>query len=267
VLRLGLAPNFGLGYDEILYAARSGVGYWLWNPNRRFQNLTKVLKEVLGADREKHVVAYLANVAYTGGMVRRGVEKALRTLGVDQLDLYLLPWMGKASRLSGGVVDALTRIKEEGKVLAVGTSIHDRVRAGRLARESALDALMVRYNAKHPGAERDIFPQLEIRQPLVVSYTATSWRQLLKPIPGLKMPPWPGFDESSIVPPPLTAKVCYRFCLSSPHIHVVMTGPANRQQLDENLGALEAGPLSYEEDAWVREYGRKVRARKKLPFM
>ena len=35
---------------------------------------------------------------------------------------------------------------------------------------------MIRYNAAHPGAERDIFPHLEARRPAVVAYTATSWR-------------------------------------------------------------------------------------------
>lgn len=37
-------------------------------------------------------------------------------------------------------------------------SIHDRPRAGRLAADSVLDALMIRYNAAHPGAEQEIFP-------------------------------------------------------------------------------------------------------------
>ncbi|MFC1610973.1 hypothetical protein ACFL6C_08440 [Myxococcota bacterium] len=46
-----------------------------------------------------------------------------------------------------------------------------------------------------------------------------------------------------------------------------MTGPKNREQLDENLAVLEQGPLSAEEDAWVRRYGREVKARKKIPFI
>jgi len=39
----------------------------------------------------------------------------------------------------------------EGKVRALGVSIHDRPRAGALAEESILDLLMIRYNAAHPG--------------------------------------------------------------------------------------------------------------------
>ena len=156
-----------------------------------------------------------------------------------------LYWLGKMSRWSEGMVEALVRLREAGKVKALAVSIHDRPRAGRLALDSPLDALMVRYNAAHPGAEQEIFPHLARRRPAVIAYTATSWRKLLKAPPG-----WAG--------PVMTAGDCYRFCLSSPHVDVVLTGPKDVAQLRENLAALERGPLSEEEQRWMREYGRKV---------
>ena len=81
------------------------------------------------------------------------------------------------------------------------------------------------------------------------------------------MPPWPGPSRDGEAPPPLTAGLCYRFCLTSPHVHVALSAPRDRVQLDENLDALDAGPLSPEEEAWVREYGRRVKARKRLPYI
>jgi len=51
------------------------------------------------------------------------------------------------------------KLNEEGEVRAMGMSIHDRQRAGQLAEDSPLDAL-IRDNAAHPSAERDIFPHL-----------------------------------------------------------------------------------------------------------
>lgn len=264
VLRLGVAGNYGLESDDISYAAERGVDFWLWAPS--FRKVTKALVPLLARERERHVVAVL-DMAYTAGMVRRGVEKALRRLGVDQLDIYLLGWMGRTSFFTRGIQDMLVKLRDEGKVRAVGTSIHDRVRAGALARDSILDAFMLRYNAKHPGAEQDVFPHLTARQPLVLSYTATAWRQLLKPIPSIEMPAWPGATGTTEAPPPLSAALCYRFCLSSPHVHVSLTGPKTRAQLDENLQALEQGPLGVEEEAWVREYGRQVKARKRLPYI
>jgi aryl-alcohol dehydrogenase-like predicted oxidoreductase len=264
VLRLGVAGNYGLESADIRYAVDRGVGLWVWSP--RFKRVTPVLREVLPKERDRHVVAVFGMV-YTAGMVRRGVENALRILGIEQLDIYLLGWLGRGSRLSPKIQDALVALQHEGKILAVGTSIHDRQRAGELAKESILDAFMLRYNAKHPGAEQDVFPFLGARDPVVISYTATSWRQLLRPIKGIEMPPWPGNSAGDRTPPPLTPELCYRFCLSSPHVHVTLTGPRNRAQLDENLAALDAGALSADEDAWVREYGRNVKAHKRLPYI
>ena len=262
VLRMGIASNYGLEAADCFHAADRGANLWLWTP--RYKATTAVVRSVVARQPEGHVVAVLG-AAYAPWMVRRSVEGALRSLGLERLDLYLLSWLGKGSALTRGVQEQLVALREEGKVTAIGTSIHDRKRAGRLALDSPLDALMLRYNAKHPGAEQDVFLHLAARNPLVIAYTATSWRQLLKPIAGLQMPRWPG--APGIAVPPLTAGLCYRFCLSNPHVHSVYTGPKNRAQLDANLDALEQGPLSPEEDAWVREYGRQVKAKKKIPFM
>jgi hypothetical protein len=39
----------------------------------------------------------------------------------------------------------------------------------------------------------------------------------------------------------------------------VLTGPQNRQQLQENLSNFrEKGPMSEEENGWIREYGQIV---------
>jgi aryl-alcohol dehydrogenase-like predicted oxidoreductase len=122
---------------------------------------------------------------------------------------------------------------------------HDRPRAGRLAESSLLDLLMVRYNAAHPGAETDVFPRLARRRPAVVAYTATSWRKLLRPPRS-----WKG--------PPAAAGDCYRFCLTSPHVDVVLTGPRNVAELRENVAAVEKGPLSEPEMTFMRELGRAV---------
>ena len=57
----------------------------------------------------------------------------------------------------------------------------------------------------------------------------------------------------------MTASDCYRFCLSNPHVDLVLTGPKNRRQLQENLSNLrEKGPLSAEENHWIRNFGQIV---------
>jgi aryl-alcohol dehydrogenase-like predicted oxidoreductase len=104
---------------------------------------------------------------------------------------------------------------------------------------------MIRYNAAHPGAEHDIFPHVREQKPSILAYTATSWRRLLKRPRG-----WDGAV--------MTAGDCYRFQLSNPHVDLALTGPASRAELEENLRALEKGPLSEDEASWMRAFGRAV---------
>jgi len=240
LFRLGLSGTYDLG-EAGCRQALERVQYVFWSP--RMKTLTPALRDALARDRERYAVSAGPFLGYFPGAVRRAAENALRTLGVDSLDVLQLYWLGKMSAFTGAVQEEMCRLREEGKARALGVSIHDRPRAGRLAADSILDLLMIRYNAVHPGAEREIFPHLAKRRPAVVAYTATAWRKLLRPPRG-----WKGRVPS--------AAECYRFCLSSPHVDVVLSAPRTVDEMRENLAAVDAGPLSGEEMAFLREFGR-----------
>lgn len=243
LFRLGLATNYGIDEDGIRAGMDRGVNFFLWT--LRGGKLRSPLREALAGRRERVAVAGFAQLGWFGWGVRRGAESLLKELRTDYLDVYLLGWLGVGSRWSDAIENDLVHLRESGKVRAIGVSIHDRPRAGRLAAESPLDLLMLRYNAAHPGAEREVFPHKRGVEPAVLAYTATSWRKLLARPKG-----WDG--------PVMTAGDCYRFQLSSPHVDLALTGPKNRAELDENLDALAKGPLTPEEDAWMRRFGKAV---------
>ena len=112
-----------------------------------------------------------------------------------------------------------------------------------MAGSGLLDCVMVRYNAAHRGAERDVFP---VTQPLglpVIAYTALRWGALLRPTPD---------DPPAFVGSP--APAWYRFVLQHPAVAVTLAAPQTRAELDENLRVLDAaGPLG---DERVRRPGR-----------
>ena len=189
---MGIAGNYGMNSSDIEWAADQGANYWVWGAS--FKKVTSGIKEVIRKNREKNVVAMLG-WGFFGWQIRRSVEKALHKLNTDYLDIFKLGWLGKTSIYSKSVIDSLLKLKQEGKIKAIGISIHDRKRAGQLALDSEIDLLMIRYNAKHPGAEDDIFPHLKKRNPAVVSYTALAWQQLINPVKGIEMAPWPGGKE------------------------------------------------------------------------
>jgi predicted aldo/keto reductase-like oxidoreductase len=243
IFGLGLAANFGIDEDGVRAAMDRGVNLFLWT--LRGRGLANPLRGAIKERRETVAVVGYAALGWFGWGVRSGAEKLLRKLGTDYLDVYQLGWLGVTSAWTAATESELVHLRESGKVRAIGVSIHDRPRAAELAHTSPLDMLMIRYNAAHPGAEVDIFPTLHDGKPNILAYTATSWRRLLTRPKG-----WNG--------PVMTAGDCYRFQLSSPHVDLALMGPANRTQMEENLNALDKGPLSKDEDQWMREFGRAV---------
>ena len=243
LFRLGLAANYGIDEDGVRAAMDRGVNFFLWTT--RGSGLRSPLREAVGQRRDAVAVAGFATLGWFGWGVRRGAESLLSSLGTDYLDVFLLGWLGVGSAWTSATERDLVHLRESGKVRAIGVSIHDRPRAGKLAAESPLDLLMIRYNAAHPGAERDIFPHRREQKPAILAYTATSWRKLLKRPSG-----WDG--------PVMTAGDCYRFQLSSPHVDLALTAPATREELVENLDALARGPLTPDEARWMRAFGHAV---------
>jgi aryl-alcohol dehydrogenase-like predicted oxidoreductase len=242
--RLGLACNFGIDAQAAEAAFERGVNF-VYYTRSGTRGVRPAVQAALKRDRERMILCAGTTIGYFGANVRSAAERMLKVLGTDYLDIFLLHWLGVTSAFNDGTVKALLELKAQGKVRAIGVSIHDRPRAGKLAEDSPLDLLMLRYNAAHPGAERDVFPHLERRKPSVIAYTATSWRKLLRRPSG-----WDG--------PVMTGPDCYRFCLSSAHVDVVLCGPKSVEELNENLTAIEKGPLTPEEDTWMRRFGAAV---------
>ncbi len=251
VLRLGLSGTYRPGKAAFDKALDAGLNYFFCYG---FDGQTVgFLRGLSSGNREKYVVATGAyNLIWTHQNLRKALETRLRQLQTDYIDVFLFLGVMKAKEFPERLQDELRRLKEDGRVRAVGMSCHDRKFAGDLAARGALDALMIRYNAAHPGAERDIFPHVGAFQPAVVSYTATRWGYLLR-----RPRRWP---KDGPVP---TAAQCYRFVLSNPNVDVCMMSPSNEKQLEENLAALRQGPLDAEEMEFMRRFGEAVHRSRK----
>jgi len=251
VHRLGLSGTYRPGKAAIFKALDAGINYFFCYGFDT--QLIGVLRDLLRGNRDRYVIATGAyNLIYGHPNLRCTLEKRLRQFSTDCIDLFLFLGVMKPGQFSDGVREELYRFREEGKIRSVGISTHDRKFAGKLMAEGALDVVMMRYNAAHRGAEQDIFPHLNVHNGGVMSYTATRWGYLLRRPKG-----WP---EGDPVP---TAGMCYRFVLSNPNVDVCMTAPRNEKQLQENLCALQQGPLTGEEMDFMRKFGDAVHHTKK----
>jgi aryl-alcohol dehydrogenase-like predicted oxidoreductase len=246
VCRLGLSATYRPGKATLYRALDEGINYFF---HYGFDTqMIAVLRDVLRRNRDQYVAATGAyNLIWTRQNIRRTLERRLRQLRTDYIDLFHFLGVMKPAQFPPQVMEELQKLREDGRVRGVSISCHDRKFAGRLADEGALDGLMIRYNAAHRGAEEDIFPHVGQHDTAVISYTATRWSYLLRRPRG-----WPGGR------PVPTAPMCYRFVLSNPRVHVCLTAPSNERQLNENLTALQQGPLSEEEMRFMREFGDAV---------
>jgi aryl-alcohol dehydrogenase-like predicted oxidoreductase len=246
VSRLGIASGYGIDAASIEKAFHEhGINYFFWSNPRR-KAMGEALKNLARTEREKMVIA-VQSYDHAGLLTARAVDTALKAIGTDYADILILGWHNSIP--GGRVMELCRRMKEAGKVRFIGMSGHKRTTFGALARmkDSPIDVFMVRYNAAHIGAEKEVFPYLQKgNRPGVTIYTATSWRKLLKP---------GNMPEGE---QPLTASDCYRFVLSNPSVDLCLFGPSNEEQMLEGLTALDRGPLSDEEMARIRKIGAYV---------
>jgi len=243
--RLGLGSSFGLSTADVHHAFERGVRFFYWGSIRRPAFGVGVRE--LARSARAAITVVVQSYARVAAMIPWSVDAARWRLGLDYVDVLLLGWWNAMP--PSAIVETAQALVDAGRVRAVMVSCHHRPSFETFARDPQIGALMVRYNAAHTGAEAEVFPRLGESPPGVVAYTATRWGDLLQP---------------SLCPPgePVPrASDCYRFALSHAAVDVVAAGPAGRAQLDEALAAIDRGPMTDDEIAWMRRVGAAVRAR------
>jgi aryl-alcohol dehydrogenase-like predicted oxidoreductase len=243
VHRLGLSTTYLPGKKTVYRALDAGMNYFFGFGIDT--QMIHVMRDVLQHGRDKYVIATGAyNLVLGHPDLRRSLEKRLRQFRTDYIDVFMYLGVTRGKYLTDDILEELGRFKEEGKIRATGMSTHDRKFASKMCAEGKLDTVMIRYSAAHRGAEQDIFPYLEAHNQGVISFTATRWRYLLRRPKS--------YPKDGRIP---TAGECYRFVLSNPHVHVCMTAPMSVKQLEQNLAAVEKGPLSDEHMEFMKKFG------------
>jgi aryl-alcohol dehydrogenase-like predicted oxidoreductase len=240
--RLGVASSYGVPAAAVEKAFENGVNYFYWGTRRRDGFGQAIRHLAPQRDRFVFVVQSYSRIA---NLIAWSLERALGALHLDHADILLLGLWNKP--VPERVMEAARQVKDRGLARFIGISSHNRPLIKRFISEEQFDVVHFRYNAAHTGAESDIFPYLaDHHRPGTVSYTATSWKQLMN---SRKVP------KGERIP---TATDCYRFVLTRPEVDVCMSGPANSRQMDEALEALQLGPMTEAELDWMRRVGAAV---------
>jgi hypothetical protein len=210
VSRLGLGSGYGLAGRDVERAVERGINYLYWG-SRRHGDFGRGVAAAARGRREELVIA-VQSYARLGVALRVSVERAL--------------------------------------VRHLVVSCHHRPTFATYAADPCWGAIMVRYNAAHRGAEKDVFPVVGDggARPGVIAFTATRWGALIdrRMVPAIEPVPRPSD--------------CYRFVLGHPAVDVALCGPRDGAELDEAMTALDRGRMDAEEVAWMARVGDGVRA-------
>jgi aryl-alcohol dehydrogenase-like predicted oxidoreductase len=199
--------------------------------------------------REQIIVATGSGSRRVAGL-RAARRKLTALLGIDRIDVFFIEYVHPGDDPEvmfgkNGVLDELWQWKQSGLVRFVGATAHDRSLARHLAADPRVDVLMHRFNMAHRKAAREVFPAAAKARTPIVAFTATRWGTLLEP-----QADWHG--------PLPTASDCYRYCLTQPSVHVVLTAPRSLAELEQNLDVLESARMSKQERAQWERFGDLV---------
>jgi predicted aldo/keto reductase-like oxidoreductase len=134
-----------------------------------------------------------------------------------------------------GGYEAAVRARDAGKLRHIGVSIHRDLPTMRRAIDSgAFEALMLAYSVLDPEGSGELLPAAQ---------AAGLGTVVMKPLSGGQLTGPPGPDGQPVAPDPVVAGAL-RWVLSNPHVTTVIPGMISAQQVEENVAAVERGPLS-----------------------
>ncbi|HEY6052575.1 MAG TPA: aldo/keto reductase [Gaiellaceae bacterium] len=223
-----------------------------------------------------------ADDAFPADWVVACTERSLRNLGLETIDVQQFhvwsdEWVGQGSWL-----EAVERLKAEGKIRCFGVSINDHQPANALAliATGVVDSVQVIYNVFEQSPEDELLPAAQAAGVGVIArvpfdeggltgrirpeteFPAGDWRE--RYFRGdRRREVWErvqAIARDLDVPVERLPELALRFCLSHPAVSTVIAGMRSLRNVDANAAAAEAGPLAARElellraHRWVRDF-------------
>jgi aryl-alcohol dehydrogenase-like predicted oxidoreductase len=160
------APAYGLGLseeivgkalagrrDEAIIATKCGLVWHTDEGRHFFDQGGKPVHRYLGAES-----------------IRYEVEQSLRRLQTDYIDLYQTHWQDPTTPIEE-TMEALLRLKDEGKIRAIGVSNVDVSHLEAYERVGQLDSAQEKYSMLDRDIEADILPYTRAHDIAVLAYS------------------------------------------------------------------------------------------------
>ena len=218
---------------------------------------------------------YSLDDSYPPDYIFEYVDKSLRNLGVETLDLLQLhtwedDWL-KDERISR----ALEKLRGSGKVRAVGLSLNrwEPANGVRAVCTGLIDAVQVIYNIFDQNPEDDLFPACREQDVGVIArvpfdegsltgaltvnstWPKGDWRSTYFVPENLKASVTRADALKPLVPSGMTLpEMALRFILNNLDVHTTIHGMRKRKHVEANLAASDKGPLAAPLHAQLRPH-------------
>jgi len=214
--------------------------------------------------------------AFPGSWDVECTERSLRHLGVEAIDVQQFhvwsdEWVGQ-----GDWLEAVERLKADGKIRFFGVSINDGQPANaiRLIETGVVDTVQVVYNIFQQGPEDELFPAVEKANVGVIVRVPLDEGGLTGKVTpetefpegdfrnhyfgdGRKQETWDrvqAIARDLEIPIERLPEIALRFCITHPAVSTVIAGMRALRNVDANVAAVEAGPLSERELELLRPH-------------
>jgi aryl-alcohol dehydrogenase-like predicted oxidoreductase len=210
----GLANLLRQAYDH-------GVNFW--DSADGYGSHPHIARALQGIPRDA-VVLTTKTMSRTAREVARDVERFLRELDVDVLDIVLLHFVTQAGwpKRYADAMEALSRAKEQGKVRAVGVSCHGLGALSAAAETAWAEVVLARIN--FAGVNMDADPAKVV--PVIERLYASG-----KAVYGMKVLGCGRLAKD--------ARTAIQYVLQLGTVHAITIGTSKREHLYENVKLVE----------------------------
>jgi len=215
------------------------------------------------------------DVSYPPDYIEEYVEKSLKNLGVEKLDLMQFHTWEDRWLTDERLPRAMEKMRTSGKVEAVGISVNrwEPCNGIRAVLEGAVDAVQVIYNIFDQNPEDALLPICKMKDVAVIArvpfdegtLTGTltvdskwpegDWRNTYFVPENLKTSVARAEALRPLIPADNSmAQMALRFILNSPDIATIIPGMRKRRNVEANAAASDRGPLPRDLHARLRAH-------------